>query len=215
MPRALLRCSSGKSQFCLIDAASPFRKLGGTGLTVCVSVCACAQQEQSQHRHSSEGPSSRAEAPHRHSTCSAAHRGQGGHQADRHVAASTPHLATSRIQAWYSLCIFFFWPPIGEDKAAVPVTDTEFNQSVNPQNFCSGVSLHHQALIQNSGPLIDMSDIRPGTSEFFPIQTRSVVLPLASLTTPPLFCHPRQTQCPGRASNRPTAPGIDTPASGP
>ena len=54
----------------------------------------------------------------------------------------------------------------GEDKAAVPVTDTEFSQSVNPQNFCTGVSLHHQALIQNSGPLIDMSDIRPGTSEF-------------------------------------------------
>lgn len=55
----------------------------------------------------------------------------------------------------------------GEDKAAVPVTDTEFSQSVNPQNFCTGVSLHHQALIQNSGPLIDMSDIRPGTSELF------------------------------------------------
>jgi len=55
----------------------------------------------------------------------------------------------------------------GEDKAALPVTDTEFSQSVNPQNFCTGVSLHHQALIQNSGPLIDMSDIRPGTSEFF------------------------------------------------
>lgn len=48
----------------------------------------------------------------------------------------------------------------------MPVTDTEFSQSVNPQNFCTGVSLHHQALIQNSGPLIDMSDIRPGTSEF-------------------------------------------------
>lgn len=49
----------------------------------------------------------------------------------------------------------------------MPVTDTEFSQSVNPQNFCTGVSLHHQALIQNSGPLIDMSDIRPGTSELF------------------------------------------------
>lgn len=48
----------------------------------------------------------------------------------------------------------------------MPVTDTEFSQSVNPQNFCTGVSLHHQALIQNSGPLIDMSDIRPGTSMF-------------------------------------------------
>lgn len=57
----------------------------------------------------------------------------------------------------------------------MPVTDTEFNQSVNPQNFCTGVSLHHQALIQNSGPLIDMSDIRPGTSEFFFLQTRICV----------------------------------------
>lgn len=71
-------------------------------------------------------------------------------------------------------CVVFFvltvylhvLPATGEDKAAVPVTDTEFSQSVNPQNFCTGVSLHHQALIQNSGPLIDMSDIRPGTSEF-------------------------------------------------
>uniref|UniRef100_A0A8D3BP51 DS cell adhesion molecule like 1 n=1 Tax=Scophthalmus maximus TaxID=52904 RepID=A0A8D3BP51_SCOMX len=59
----------------------------------------------------------------------------------------------------------------GEDKAAVPVTDTEFSQSVNPQNFCTGVSLHHQALIQNSGPLIDMSDIRPGTN---PVSRKSI-----------------------------------------
>uniref|UniRef100_H2UKE4 DS cell adhesion molecule like 1 n=1 Tax=Takifugu rubripes TaxID=31033 RepID=H2UKE4_TAKRU len=58
-----------------------------------------------------------------------------------------------------------------EDKAAVPVTDTEFTQSVNPQNFCTGVSLHHQALIQNSGPLIDMSDIRPGTN---PVSRKSI-----------------------------------------
>lgn len=64
--------------------------------------------------------------------------------------------------------LLLLWRLPGEDKAAVPVTDTEFTQSVNPQNFCTGVSLHHQALIQNSGPLIDMSDIRPGTSEFFP-----------------------------------------------
>lgn len=66
------------------------------------------------------------------------------------------------------MLLLLLWPSPGEDKAAVPVTDTEFNQSVNPQNFCTGISLHHQALIQNSGPLIDMSDIRPGTSEVFP-----------------------------------------------
>lgn len=54
---------------------------------------------------------------------------------------------------------------IGDDKATIPVTDTEFNQAVNPQSFCTGVSLHHPALIQNTGPLIDMSDIRPGTSK--------------------------------------------------
>lgn len=36
---------------------------------------------------------------------------------------------------------------------------------MNPQSFCTGVSLHHPALIQNTGPLIDMSDIRPGTSK--------------------------------------------------
>lgn len=56
-------------------------------------------------------------------------------------------------------------PPTGDDKATIPVTDTEFSQAVNPQSFCTGVSLHHPALIQNTGPLIDMSDIRPGTSE--------------------------------------------------
>uniref|UniRef100_G3QAJ7 DS cell adhesion molecule like 1 n=1 Tax=Gasterosteus aculeatus aculeatus TaxID=481459 RepID=G3QAJ7_GASAC len=38
-------------------------------------------------------------------------------------------------------------------------------------NFCTGVSLHHQALIQNSGPLIDMSDIRPGTN---PVSRKSI-----------------------------------------
>uniref|UniRef100_A0A672TCU1 DS cell adhesion molecule like 1 n=1 Tax=Sinocyclocheilus grahami TaxID=75366 RepID=A0A672TCU1_SINGR len=60
---------------------------------------------------------------------------------------------------------------IGEDKATIPVTDTEFSQSVNPQSFCTGVSVHHPALIQNTGPLIDMSDIRPGTN---PISRKSV-----------------------------------------
>ncbi|XP_062817427.1 cell adhesion molecule DSCAML1 isoform X2 [Anolis carolinensis] len=60
---------------------------------------------------------------------------------------------------------------IGDDKATIPVTDTEFNQAVNPQSFCTGVSLHHPALIQNTGPLIDMSDIRPGTN---PVSRKSV-----------------------------------------
>ena len=61
----------------------------------------------------------------------------------------------------YYLCFL----STGDDKATIPVTDTEFNQAVNPQSFCTGVSLHHPALIQNTGPLIDMSDIRPGTSK--------------------------------------------------
>ena len=60
---------------------------------------------------------------------------------------------------------FLTFCPTGDDKATIPVTDTEFNQVVNPQSFCTGVSLHHPALIQNTGPLIDMSDIRPGTSK--------------------------------------------------
>uniref|UniRef100_A0A8C3N737 Cell adhesion molecule DSCAML1 n=2 Tax=Geospiza parvula TaxID=87175 RepID=A0A8C3N737_GEOPR len=62
-------------------------------------------------------------------------------------------------------------PPTGDDKATIPVTDTEFSQAVNPQSFCTGVSLHHPALIQNTGPLIDMSDIRPGTN---PVSRKSV-----------------------------------------
>uniref|UniRef100_A0A673VVY0 DS cell adhesion molecule like 1 n=1 Tax=Salmo trutta TaxID=8032 RepID=A0A673VVY0_SALTR len=60
---------------------------------------------------------------------------------------------------------------IGEDKATIPVTDTEFSQNMNPQSFCTGVSVHHPALIQNTGPLIDMSDIRPGTN---PVSRKSV-----------------------------------------
>uniref|UniRef100_A0A8C7P4I0 Down syndrome cell adhesion molecule like 1 n=1 Tax=Oncorhynchus mykiss TaxID=8022 RepID=A0A8C7P4I0_ONCMY len=59
----------------------------------------------------------------------------------------------------------------GIKQIAAPVTDTEFSQSVNPQSFCTGVSLHHPALIQNTGPLIDMSDIRPGTN---PVSRKSV-----------------------------------------
>uniref|UniRef100_A0A665U2B1 Down syndrome cell adhesion molecule like 1 n=1 Tax=Echeneis naucrates TaxID=173247 RepID=A0A665U2B1_ECHNA len=51
------------------------------------------------------------------------------------------------------------------------LTDTEFNQTGNPQSFCTGVSVHHPALIQNTGPLIDMSDIRPGTN---PVSRKSV-----------------------------------------
>ncbi|KAM9034530.1 cell adhesion molecule DSCAML1 [Sarcophilus harrisii] len=60
---------------------------------------------------------------------------------------------------------------LGDDKATIPVTDTEFSQAVNPQSFCTGVSLHHPALIQNTGPLIDMSDIRPGTN---PVSRKNV-----------------------------------------
>ncbi|XP_064424751.1 cell adhesion molecule DSCAML1 [Latimeria chalumnae] len=60
---------------------------------------------------------------------------------------------------------------LGDDKATIPVTDTDFSQTVNPQSFCTGVSLHHPALIQNTGPLIDMSDIRPGTN---PVSRKSV-----------------------------------------
>lgn len=60
-----------------------------------------------------------------------------------------------------------FLPP-GDDKATIPVADAEFSQAVNPQSFCTGVSLHHPALIQSTGPLIDMSDIRPGTSTHAP-----------------------------------------------
>lgn len=58
--------------------------------------------------------------------------------------------------------------PSGDDKATIPVADAEFSQAVNPQSFCTGVSLHHPALIQSTGPLIDMSDIRPGTSMHYP-----------------------------------------------
>uniref|UniRef100_A0A674GJX5 Cell adhesion molecule DSCAML1 n=1 Tax=Taeniopygia guttata TaxID=59729 RepID=A0A674GJX5_TAEGU len=76
-------------------------------------------------------------------------------------------------------CVINAWPegselqlsPTGDDKATIPVTDTEFSQAVNPQSFCTGVSLHHPALIQNTGPLIDMSDIRPGTN---PVSRKSV-----------------------------------------
>ncbi|EHB08765.1 Down syndrome cell adhesion molecule-like protein 1 [Heterocephalus glaber] len=59
----------------------------------------------------------------------------------------------------------------GDDKATIPVTDAEFSQAVNPQSFCTGVSLHHPALIQSTGPLIDMSDIRPGTN---PVSRKNV-----------------------------------------
>ncbi|XP_063799678.1 cell adhesion molecule DSCAML1 isoform X4 [Pseudophryne corroboree] len=59
----------------------------------------------------------------------------------------------------------------GDDKATLPITDPEFSPTVNPQSFCTGVSLHHPALIQNTGPLIDMSDIRPGTN---PVSRKSV-----------------------------------------
>eukprot|EP00062_Callorhinchus_milii_P022489 gi/632980353/ref/XP_007906987.1/ PREDICTED: Down syndrome cell adhesion molecule-like protein 1 homolog [Callorhinchus milii] len=73
---------------------------------------------------------------------------------------------------------------LGEDKATIPPADAEFSQSVNPQSFCTGVSLHHPALIQNTGPLIDMSDIRPGTSEYLFVAfslSRSLSLSLSLL----------------------------------
>uniref|UniRef100_A0A8B9GQ07 Down syndrome cell adhesion molecule like 1 n=1 Tax=Astyanax mexicanus TaxID=7994 RepID=A0A8B9GQ07_ASTMX len=76
-----------------------------------------------------------------------------------------------RLRAKWSHWTFCSHISLGEDKATIPVTDTEFSQSVNPQSFCTGVSVHHPALIQNTGPLIDMSDIRPGTN---PVSRKSV-----------------------------------------
>uniref|UniRef100_A0A5F8H3B1 DS cell adhesion molecule like 1 n=1 Tax=Monodelphis domestica TaxID=13616 RepID=A0A5F8H3B1_MONDO len=70
---------------------------------------------------------------------------------------------------WSRIMILILIP--GDDKATIPVTDSEFSQAVNPQSFCTGVSLHHPALIQNTGPLIDMSDIRPGTN---PVSRKNV-----------------------------------------
>uniref|UniRef100_A0A8C5RTI1 DS cell adhesion molecule like 1 n=1 Tax=Laticauda laticaudata TaxID=8630 RepID=A0A8C5RTI1_LATLA len=46
-----------------------------------------------------------------------------------------------------------------------------FTSQFRGLTFCTGVSLHHPALIQNTGPLIDMSDIRPGTN---PVSRKSV-----------------------------------------
>lgn len=68
---------------------------------------------------------------------------------------------------WEGVPLIVLLPP-GDDKATIPVADAEFSQAVNPQSFCTGVSLHHPALIQSTGPLIDMSDIRPGTSRHYP-----------------------------------------------
>lgn len=78
-------------------------------------------------------------------------------------------IGSSKILTFYLQMLFLkimILHLTGEDKATIPVTDTEFNQTGNPQSFCTGVSVHHPALIQNTGPLIDMSDIRPGTSKF-------------------------------------------------
>uniref|UniRef100_A0A8B9J4P0 Down syndrome cell adhesion molecule like 1 n=1 Tax=Astyanax mexicanus TaxID=7994 RepID=A0A8B9J4P0_ASTMX len=79
-------------------------------------------------------------------------------------------VSVSKLAKW-SHWTFCSHISLGEDKATIPVTDTEFSQSVNPQSFCTGVSVHHPALIQNTGPLIDMSDIRPGTN---PVSRKSV-----------------------------------------
>lgn len=103
MLRVWLRCWSGKEQptFQCFLMKSPWF----------IVLYLHLQQEQPQHWHPREGAPPGAEAPYRHPTSSAAHRRQGGHQADRHVQKRQPHslLLPDIAHAWtvfLHTCVF-------------------------------------------------------------------------------------------------------------
>ncbi|XP_052423952.1 Down syndrome cell adhesion molecule a isoform X1 [Carassius gibelio] len=56
-------------------------------------------------------------------------------------------------------------PPLLDDRSTVLLTDNDFGETAKQKSATVTHSVHYQSLSQATGPLVDVSDVRPGTSK--------------------------------------------------
>lgn len=56
-------------------------------------------------------------------------------------------------------------PSLLDDRSTVLLTDNDFGETAKQKSATVTHSVHYQSLSQATGPLVDVSDVRPGTSK--------------------------------------------------
>lgn len=59
----------------------------------------------------------------------------------------------------------FCVPPLADDRSTVLLTDADFGEAAKQKSLTVTHTVHYQSVSQATGPLVDVSDARPGTSE--------------------------------------------------
>lgn len=56
-------------------------------------------------------------------------------------------------------------PPV-DDRSTVLLTDADFGEAAKQKSLTVTHTVHYQSVSQATGPLVDVSDARPGTSKW-------------------------------------------------
>lgn len=56
-------------------------------------------------------------------------------------------------------------PPPADDRSTVLLTDADFGEAAKQKSLTVTHTVHYQSVSQATGPLVDVSDARPGTSK--------------------------------------------------
>lgn len=62
--------------------------------------------------------------------------------------------------------LFFCASPLIDDRSTVLLTDADFGEAAKQKSLTVTHTVHYQSVSQATGPLVDVSDARPGTSEW-------------------------------------------------
>lgn len=54
---------------------------------------------------------------------------------------------------------------LSDDRSTVLLTDNDFGEASKQKSSTATHTVHYQSLSQTTGPLVDVSDARPGTSK--------------------------------------------------
>lgn len=74
-----------------------------------------------------------------------------------------------------------------DDRSTVLLTDNDFGETNKQKSSTVTHTVHYQSLSQATGPLVDVSDARPGTSESHHRQCSTFISFTTNITTIPLF----------------------------
>lgn len=72
-----------------------------------------------------------------------------------------PFVRTLVKHTWLS-CVL----PLADDRSTVLLTDADFGEAAKQKSLTVTHTVHYQSVSQATGPLVDVSDARPGTSEY-------------------------------------------------